>query len=71
MAKIMNNKASLQKVRKFAKSIGGESSTRKNKKGKKVLVIASKDDDVDEKEVPLENIDAVLDSLENDTDNKI
>jgi hypothetical protein len=38
MASILNDKASVQKVRKFAKTLGGES-CRKNNKNKEVLVV--------------------------------
>ena len=70
MASILNDKGALQKVRKFSKSLGGES-CKKNNKNKKVIVINNKDDDIGSKEVPLEQIDQVLNELENDTDNKI
>lgn len=70
MASILNDKASVQKVRKFAKTLGGES-CRKNNKNKEVLVVNSKDDDIGNKEIPLDNIGKVLDELEKDIDNKI
>ena len=70
IAQVLNDKSSIQKVMRFAKSVGG--SKVKEKKGKKIFVVMNgRDDDGIKSEVPLESINSVLEDLEKDSENKI